>query len=197
MQAVRLTCIELLCLVFASLPAWSHGGAPLDLDSCTQRIGLYLVHFVAYQPQFRPAEEYCETIPKTGKTIFVFDLVDQELRRMPLAVRIVQAADASAPRTLLEIPPKTYPNGVVNAEADLTPPGEYMAIITAQEPQQTIEFPVRVGMWSTTLLLSVSLLLGGVAFYYFVGRTRGWPLLPARADSPPRLRVVKNPASTS
>lgn len=191
MKVAHVTCAGLLSALLVTSSAGAHGGVGIEVDPCVQRVGLYLVHFAAYQPQFNPAKEYCGEIPKAGKTILVFDLIDQELRNTPVAIRIVDTANGSTPRTLLEVPPKTYPNGVVNAEADLTPPGEYLAVITLQEPQQTINFPLRVGLWSTTMILIASLLPGGAALYYIIGRNKGWPLLPGSPNSPPRLRVVK------
>lgn len=191
MKTAQVACVGLLWTLLLASPAGAHGGVGIEIDPCVQRVGLYLVHFAAYQPQFNPAKEYCGEIPKAGKTILVFDLVDQELRTTPVTIRIVDTANAGAPRTLLEVPPKTYPNGVVNAEADLTPPGEYLAVITLQEPQQTISFPLRVGMWPTTLILIACLLLGGATLYYIIGRNKGWPLLPGRTAPPPRLHVVK------
>lgn len=168
-----------ICFFFAVLstsPAWAHGGAGRDVDPCVQRMGRYVIHFTAYQPQFNPSAEYCKEVPKAGQTILVFDLVDVELRTTPVAIRVVDAAYTSEPRTVLEIPAKTYPNGVVNAEANFDPPGRYMAIITVQEPASTVSFPLRVGMWSAKVVLAAGLLLVGTALYYVIGHKKGWPL---------------------
>ena len=79
--------LGLFCFVLAafSLPVvWAHGGVGIEKDPCVRRVGPYLIHFAVYQPQFNSAEEYCAAVPKAGNTILVFDLVDSELRSLPL-----------------------------------------------------------------------------------------------------------------
>ena len=191
---MKLGVFSSLCFFFAVLstsPAWAHGGAGIDVDPCVQRMGRYVIHFTAYQPQFNPAAEYCKEVPQAGQTILVFDLVDVELRSTPVAIRVVEAAHTSEPRTVLEIPAKTYPNGVVNAEANFDPPGRYMAILTLQEPANTVSFPIRVGMWSTSVVLAAGLLFVSTALYYVGARQKGWPLPFAATQRAPKLRVVK------
>ena len=175
----------------STAPVWAHGGAGIDIDPCAQKVGPYSIHFTAYQPQTDPSGEYCEDVPKAGNTILVFDLVDQELRGKPVAIRVVEAANGAESRTVLEIPPQVYPTGVVNAEADFDPPGKYLAIITVQESQKTVTFPIRVAMWSPTLVPLFSLLVAGSALYYVIGRKRGWPLPLGKTQGQPQLRWAR------
>jgi hypothetical protein len=185
----------LLCVALIALPASlarAHGGVGLEKDPCARRAGQYLIHFAAYQPQFNPSGEYCADLPQAGTTTLAFDLVDPALRSTPLAIRVVEATDATEPRTVLYVPAKTYPNGVVNAEANFDLPGTYTAIVTLEEPQLTISFPIRVGLWSATFAPLVGIVVVGSVLYYFVGRKKDWPLPFRRTNSKPKLRLVKS-----
>lgn len=80
---------------------------------------------------FRP---YCEDIPAPGTLFFTADLVGDAQRRTPIGIRVVEqtSADdqASASKThgfrsLLEIPPKAYPNGTIETQVELAKSGYY------------------------------------------------------------------------
>ena len=90
-------------------------------------------------------------MPKAGNTILVFDLVDAELRSRPLTIQVVEAVSEPEPKTVLYIPPNTYPTGVVSAEANLDLPGKYTAIVTLEGQSNTIQFPIRVAMWAPSV----------------------------------------------
>ena len=130
-------------------------------------------------------------MPNAGNTILVFDLVDPELRNWPLTIQVVEAVSAPEPKTVLYIPPQTYPTGVVNAEAHLDLPGKYTAIVTLEGLSHTIQFPLRVAMWSPGVVALVGVLVLGSALGYVVkGRKKGWPL-PFGQKRTPKLRLVK------
>ena len=137
-----------LCLLVPG-PAWTHGGAGIDEDPCVQRAGIYLIHFAAYQPQVDPTGEYCDAIPKAQNAIFVFDFVDRELRKEMASIRIERRqGEAEVGETLMSIPAKLYPTGVVNTEFQFDGPGEYAAVVTLEELERVIRFPLRVEMFS-------------------------------------------------
>ena len=186
--------LGLFCLIVTTLsisPVWAHGGIGIEKDPCVRRAGPYLIHFAVYQPQFYPAGEYCAAVPKAGNTILVFDLVDPELRSQPLTIQVVEAVSEPEPKTVLYIPPKTYPTGVVSAEANLDLPGKYTAIVTLEGQSNTIQFPIRVAMWSPGFVALVGVLfLGSALGYGFMGRKKGWPL-PFGQKRTPKLRLVK------
>ena len=184
-----------VCLFLAVLSSswvWAHGGAGIDIDPCAQKVGPYYIHFTAYQPQTDPSGEYCQDVPKAGNTILVFDLVDQELRGKPVTIRVIEAANTPEPRTVLEVAAKTYANGVVNAEANFDTPGTYLAIVTLKGPENTVSFPIRVEMWSATLVPLLGILVVGSTLYYFIGRQKGWPLPFRGTKAQPKLRLVKS-----
>jgi hypothetical protein len=181
----------LLLTAFSFSLAWAHGGVGIEKDPCVRRAGLYLIHFAVYQPQFSPAEEYCAVVPKAGNTILVFDLVDPELRSQLVTIQVIEALREPEPKTVLYIPPKTYPTGVVSAEANLDLPGQYTAIVTLESLSSTIQFPIRVAMWSPSFVALIGVLFVGSALgYSIVGRKKGWPL-PFGQKRTPKLRLVK------
>src|SRR5215510_997551 len=114
--------LGLCCLfltAFSLSSVWAHGGMGIEKDPCVRRMGPYLIHFAVYQPQFSPAEEYCESVPKAGNTILVLDLADAELRHRQITIQVVDALREPEPKTVLYMPPNTYPTGVVSAAANL------------------------------------------------------------------------------
>lgn len=150
---------------FAPGLASAHGGGPgLLYDPCARRAGEdYFVHFAAYQPQFNQFEEYCGSLPRSGKTLLVFDLLGVELPQVPIAIDVV--ADGGAHR--LTVPARRYGSGVIDLETDLTP-GNYTAILMIGEPPVRLAFPISVGAWWKRLLgpASIAFLILSVAAAY-------------------------------
>ncbi len=136
--------------VLAASSAWAHGGGGMDMgesqgDLCEISKGHHTVHFSAYQDlgatdeqiaQLQQKEEFqafCDEVPKTGKTTLTFDLVSDGLRKIPVAVRVVESAEGSDSETILYIPQQVYPSGVVRAETDFPKAGRYAAILEVEE----------------------------------------------------------------
>ena len=69
--------------------SFAHGGLSLEEDYCVLTIGKYEMHFSGYQPENNGPKEFCEDIPETGNTIVVLDFMDDELRSLPVEVRII------------------------------------------------------------------------------------------------------------
>lgn len=158
-----------LGILLWAVSASPHGGIGIDEDPCVRRAGLYLIHFAAYQPQVDPTAEYCDEIPQAANAIFVFDLVDRELRQQPAAIRIERALeDGTSSDPLLSIPAQLYPTGVVNTEFRFDGPGEYFAVVSLEDPSRVIRFPIRVAMWSRDWIPWAGFaLLVGIPFGYF------------------------------
>ena len=77
----------------------AHGGVSMDDDICKLRLGPYYMHFTGYQVRAgSPNSEFCEDIPEIGKTIIVMDAIDQALRHMPVAIRIMTSVDGAEDR---------------------------------------------------------------------------------------------------
>src|SRR6478735_3100238 len=112
--------------------AAAHGNVAIEEDSCVQRVGGSLVHFNAYQPQNEAKAQYCTEIPGEGDTFLVVDLVDPDLRHMPVGVRVVRGLSESAEdQTVAYWPPTIHPDGIVRGETKLVK-GLYKLIITPE-----------------------------------------------------------------
>lgn len=153
--------------------AWAHGAGPgLDYDPCARYTGLAnYVHFSAYQPQFNRFAEYCGSLPRGGKTLLVFDLLGPELVNAAVAVELVQEGGARR----LSIPPKRYPSGVIDIEADLDP-GHYDAFLTIGDAPTAyhVNFDLAVGAWwyplIAPLIVASLILLTAIGYCLYQAR---------------------------
>jgi len=150
-------CFATLLLVAWISQARAHGGESMSgmdkADACVLKKGHYTVHFTAYQQQYGAAEigmlhevgsekvkkefkSYCEGVPKTGKLSIAFDLFNEEMRALPISVRIVKASEGHEDKDgsqhshdILSLPSAVYLGGAVRLDADIATAGQYMAII--------------------------------------------------------------------
>ena len=126
--------IQALAILMILLPgvAVAHGNVELDTDPCVRRVGGSMVHFNAHQPQHAATAQYCTEIPGEGETFLVIDLVDPELRTLPVGVPVVMGIDElSKDQTVAYWPLATHPNSVLRGEAKLTQ-GLYTVIIAPE-----------------------------------------------------------------
>lgn len=152
--------LMLICAAFVTLVSGCRdpsgiGGQGEDIKqlSCMVTNDFYAVRFTAYQASASPAYQdnaaftpYCQELPASGRTYMTVDLLDQDLRTTAIAVRIAEDT-ASGPKTLAEVPGKTYPAGVVELSADLPRPGQYsvtLAVGRARAAENTIKIPLKV-----------------------------------------------------
>ena len=180
--AISIVVRAILLLAFGlSLPqsAIGHGGLSMDDDMCRLRVGPYNIHFVGYQPESSAEKEFCEDIPETGQTIVVLDYIDQELRSMPVEVRIIRASGSEADLdavTVLYLPPKTYPTGSLHFQHAFAEPGKFVGLVTVNDTQKLVaRFPFSVGNrggigrlvgW---ILLAIAI---GAGLYFYTVRIR-------------------------
>jgi hypothetical protein len=162
-------------------PAWAHGeGGDPETDVCEQRVGRrYVVHMGVYQPATSGFQEFCRDLPAFGETVLVFDLVDEALKTLPIAVKIVEAGETQDGPVLTELPQKIYPLGVIETNVNLQGNGEYAAILEVAEgaEQQAVgRFRVRVAPEqsgaASFIALAAGLLIVGGGVYYFMNRRR-------------------------
>jgi hypothetical protein len=157
----------------------AHGGLSMDKDVCKLQLGRFAMHFTGYQPQATGSREFCEDIPELGVTVVALDAIDDQLRQMPIAVRIFQdlenSSDSTA-TTILEIQAKVYPTGSISFEHSFDKPGKFIGLVTAGEKGEYVSrFPFSVGVVRPAyekflLLLAVPFL--GMGLYWFSGRAR-------------------------
>jgi len=136
-----------------------------DINSvgCLITNDFYAVHFSAYLKSsggndrdalLRP---YCQDIPGVGKAFFAADLIDRDIRKTPIGVRVVEVKktgskpdDFTELRTIAEFPAKLYPRGVVEAQADIDKNGDYVLVLIvggedALAEEDKLKIPFTVG----------------------------------------------------
>lgn len=136
--------------------AWAHRDRGPD-DPCRRQLGASLLHLTLYQLQFDPAAEYCDEVPREGKTIMVVDVTAGELRQVPMGLEVVAAGDSGQSRTILSVPPKIYQRGVADTEVILNAGSDYVARVVvelgADKEPQLLAFPIRVAAWYRAMLM--------------------------------------------
>jgi len=146
---VMVGCAVLATGILFSTQAQAHGGLSMAEDMCKLTVGPYMMHFTGYQPDQSQAKQFCEDIPGTGNTVVVLDYIEQELRALPLEVRIIKdtgSEDNLDTITVLHLPPKIYSNGSVDFEYNFEKPGKFVGLVTVGEKKEYVSrFPFSVG----------------------------------------------------
>lgn len=147
--------------------AWAHRDRGPD-DPCRKQIGASLLHLTLYQPHFDPDAEYCEEVPRGGKTVVVVDVTEGELRQVPMSVEVIAANTTGESRTVLSLPPQVYQRGVADAEVVFDEGGDYVARVVvdlgAGKEPQLLSFPIRVTAWYMAMLKPALMVAGVLAF---------------------------------
>lgn len=150
------------CIVILAAASWLiafEAGAHRDRgpdDPCRRQLGASLLHLTLYQPQFDPDAEYCEEVPRAGKTVMVVDVTAGELRETPMSLEVVAAGNSGHSQTILSLPPRVYQRGVADTEVILQAGGDYVARVVLElgngkEPQ-LLSFPIRVAAWYRAMI---------------------------------------------
>ena len=142
-----------LALLLASVSwtpgAGAHGGVVEEEDACLLRMGFLQAHFTLYQPEARGAEQFCESLPAAGSSLFVIEYLHDMMRRMTLDFRIIRddqgfgafanwddvagIADLQA-QTVLHRRMPGQSAGVLALRHDFAEPGGYIGIVVAEHP---------------------------------------------------------------
>ncbi|WP_262965288.1 hypothetical protein [Methylobacter psychrophilus] len=161
-----------------------------DLNSvgCLITNDFYAVHLSVYVKTSTAKQDstdraallkpYCQELPDTGKAFFAADLIDRDIRKTPIGIRVVEleliGTDDSKPedfkevRTLTEVAPKMYTKGVVEAQADIDKNGYYAMYLLiggdeAISDEDKMRIPFHVGGDPDALpKKTVMLIAGGV-----------------------------------
>lgn len=149
----QLSALVLMLALIGLTPRLTHAhrfGGPND--PCERKVGNSLVHITLYQPQFDPDAEYCDQIPRAGNTVLVVDVLGEELRKLPLAVRV--SNNSSSKLVVAQLPPTIYRRGVADAQVMLSSGETYTTEISIGEGASTtlLSFPVRVAAWYRPLI---------------------------------------------
>lgn len=155
MKQLLSLCCAMLLLAFGASRVLAHGGGDSmgDWDKgdvCNAQKGHYSVHFTIYQESVGAAslptlhslgsekvkqefQSYCEGVPKTGKLSMAFDLYHEELRTLPISVRIVGSGEGSDENTVLSVPAMVYSDGTVRVDTEIPKAGRYIAIMKLEK----------------------------------------------------------------
>jgi hypothetical protein len=164
----RLFCMVILVMAgMITATAWAHRDRGPD-DLCRKQIGASLLHLTLYQPHFDPDAEYCEEIPRAGKTVVVVDVTEGELRQVPISVEVVAVNTAGESRTVLSLPPQVYPRGVADSEMVFDEGSDYVARVIVEQgagkEPQLLAFPIQVTAWYVAMVKPALMVVGVLAF---------------------------------
>lgn len=104
------------------------------LYGCLHTNDYYSANFAAYQvegplnPKKLPTPE-CVDLPKIGKTQISIDMLDQDIRKKRVGLKIVGAEK----RIVTEVPLNLAKQGVIATEVNFPTPGHYRAIVTVED----------------------------------------------------------------
>jgi hypothetical protein len=115
---------------------------------CLVANDFYAVHFSAMQLGRQSGEpsdymKYCQEIPVAGLTFLTLDMLDRDVRSLPIALQLVQEElDANGMpmnhKVLLEIPSKIYKSGTADTKYEFTAPGHYAVIAVFGDPNDGV-----------------------------------------------------------
>jgi len=111
-------------------------GGSYDMYGCMHTNDYYVVNFAAYQlganqtidPKNLPAAE-CNDLPNIGKTQISIDLLDLDVRKKPVALKILREDGQS----IAEFPMSVVKQGVLSLTVDFKNAGKYQAVISVDD----------------------------------------------------------------
>lgn len=125
--------------VGASVPLGGNrkgAGGNYDMYGCMQNNDYYVVNFAAYQLAPGQAKESkslpeaeCIDLPMTGKTQITIDLLDLDVRKKPVALKILREDG----QTVAELPMAVVKQGVLSTMVDFKTAGKYQAVLTVDD----------------------------------------------------------------
>jgi hypothetical protein len=161
-----------------------------DMNSvgCLITNDFYAVHLSVYvkssvgkqdsQDKAALLKPYCQELPNPGKAFFAADLIDRDIRKIPIGIRVVEleliGSDDTKPedfkevRTITEVAPKMYTKGVVEAQADIDKNGYYAMFLLiggeeAISDEDKLRIPFHVGGDPDALPKKTVMLIAGGA----------------------------------
>ena len=138
--------VFILVMALHTSTVGAHGKVAMEDDNCVRRIGENMVHLSVYQPQVDKEGHYCTDIPKSGNSILVIDLVDPELRDIPIGLKIIKGSNATEGEAITSLRPALYEDGVISTQ-NILDQGRYLVLITAEGlPPLSYEYHLRVEM---------------------------------------------------
>jgi hypothetical protein len=175
----------LLLLVLAPFSALAQHGHELTADTCVLHVGPYKMYFASYQPDTYYDRKFCQELPGMGNSVLVLDFVEQELRSLPVEVRVIRdtgSEDNLEAVTVTHFPSKVYPTGSIDVKYNFDKPGKFVGLVAVGEKREHVaRFPFSVGETSAISHLShyimviVPVLVGIAVVVFFSFRDRRKP----------------------
>lgn len=168
----------LIVFILYSGNVFSHGGGGHGSDICAIAVGPYSVLFKGYQPGNRPRERYCDDFPGLGPSVLTMDLLQRDLRKYEIEVRVIKIKSLLAAQslsadetvnTVAYLPPKRYSNGMMTISTTFEKPGQYLALIKMEDAggqRRVGRFPFSVALPIAFLELY---LLGAIISMILIG----------------------------
>lgn len=153
--------------------------------SCLIANDFYAMHFTSMQ-QGRNKDEmhdfvkYCQEIPQTGMTFLTLDLLDRDVRSLPIAIRVVeeefdQDGNPTTSRIIKEVPAKVYKNGTLDTSVDISTAGHYALIaeigddMITEDDRLRVPFSVAMPSMQPTTWLKYTAWLATAIVFAFLG----------------------------
>lgn len=159
-------------------------GGSYDMYGCMQSNDYYVVNFAAYQVDSTQVTDSknlpraeCIDLPKTGKTQISIDLLDLDVRKKPVALKIMHEDG----QTIAKLPMAVVKHGVLSTTVDFQKAGKYQALLTVDDHDlhtpldiSALHIPLTVALVSAQsdsgsgllVLLLITALFIAVAAYY-------------------------------
>ena len=159
-------------------------GGSYDMYGCMLSNDYYVVNFAAYQYDPSQAKESrslpqaeCIDLPATGKTQIAIDLLDMDVRKKPVALKILRE-DGQA---IAELPMAVAKQGVLSTTVDFKASGKYQAIVSVDDTDlhtalevSALHIPITVALVSEQsgsgnvlwiLIAAVGLFIAAAAYF--------------------------------
>ena len=175
----------LFLLMLAPFSALAQHGHELAADTCVLHVGPYKMYFASYQPDTYYDRKFCQELPGTGNSVLVLDFVEQELRSIPVEVRVIQdtgSEDNLEAVTVTHFPAKVYPTGSIDVKYNFDKPGKFVGLVSIGDKQEHVSrFPFSVGETGAIshlthyIMVIVPVLVGIAVAVFFSFRDRRKP----------------------
>lgn len=111
-------------------------GGSYDMYGCMLNNDYYVVNFAAYQIDPGQAKDNktlpraeCVDLPATGNTQIAIDLLDMDVRKKPVALKIIREDG----QTIAELPMAVAKQGVLSMSVDFKTPGKFQAVVSVDD----------------------------------------------------------------
>lgn len=172
-------------------------GGSYDMYGCMLSNDFYVVNFAAYQldssrtkdSKTLPQAE-CIDLPNIGKTQIAIDLLDLDVRKKPVALKILREDG----QVIAELPMTIVKQGVLSTTVDFKTAGKYQAVLTVDDNDlhtpldvSALQIPLTVALVGESssggngllILIAIIGILVAVSAYYVPRALKPQPVDPA------------------